>query len=64
MRHDLGAEIWQYRTEQCVLLLFLYPESDRNAGPLTVRHLDISGSKDAPACVKSVVRNHLRLGTG
>ncbi|WNK00185.1 hypothetical protein L2D14_01865 [Thalassospiraceae bacterium LMO-JJ14] len=64
VRHDLGAEIWQYRTEQCVLLLFLYPQSGQSTGPLTVRHLDISGSKDAPSCVRSVVRSHLRLGTG
>ena len=64
VRRDLGAEIWQYRTEQCVLLLFLYPKPGTEKGPLAVDHLDVANGGDKAACVKSVVRAHLRRGTG
>jgi hypothetical protein len=64
VRRDLGAEIWQYRTEQCVLLLFLYPKPGAEKGPLAVDHLDVANGLDKTDCVKSVVRAHLRRSTG
>ncbi len=62
IRRDLGAEIWQYRTDQCVLFLFLYPKGSGNA--LQVDHLDVRGVDDANLCLKSVVRAHAARGTG
>lgn len=64
VRRDLGAEIWQYRTSDCVLLVFLYPV----AGPdtaLRVEHLDARGD-DAmtDTCLKSVVRKHAAVSRG
>jgi len=64
VRRDLGAEIWQYRTEQCVLLVFLYPEKSSDGAPLQVEHLDVGGGKDTVACLKSVVRGHVLRTTG
>jgi len=52
VRHDLGAEIWQYRTDACVLFLFLYPKD----GNLQVSHLDVRGTTDAGACLKAVIK--------
>jgi hypothetical protein len=50
-RRDLGAEIWQYRADTCVLFLFLYPE----AGKSVVRHIEARGA--APeTCIRAVVR--------
>ena len=63
IRHDLGAEIWQYRTDACVLFLFLYPGS--GGGPLQVDHLDVRGGEArTDACLESVVRRHLQGRTG
>lgn len=64
VRRDLGAEIWQYRTGDCVLLLFLYPKAEESGTPLRVDHLHVSGNPDSAACLKSVVRRHLGHGTG
>ena len=64
VRRDLGAEIWQYRTRDCVLLLFLYPRADASGTSLRVDHLHVSGNPDSAACLKSVVRRHLGHGTG
>ncbi|MGJ3260350.1 MAG: hypothetical protein ACFE0S_12185 [Rhodospirillales bacterium] len=62
IRRDLGAEIWQYRTDACVLFLFLYPGS---GGALQVDHLDIrGGDAKSEACLESVVRDHLERRTG
>lgn len=60
VRRDLGAEIWQYRTEACVLFVFLYPDGNDNA----VRHLDVRGDADPKACLKSVVRANQRQRAG
>lgn len=64
VRRDLGAEIWQYRTRDCVLLLFLYPKAEESGTSLRVDHLHVSGNPDSAACLKSVVRRHLGRGTG
>lgn len=57
VRRDLGAEIWQYRTRECVLFLFLYPTPDGNsATSLRVRHIDVRGEQNPAECVKAVVR--------
>jgi len=64
VRRDLGAEIWQYRTDQCVLLLFLYPRKGRDGAPLQVDHLDVGNGNDAGTCLKSVVRRHVSRTTG
>jgi hypothetical protein len=64
VRRDLGAEIWQYRTEKCVLLLFLYPKPGQDGSKLEVSHLDVGGESDADACLESVVRHHMRRSTG
>jgi len=57
VRRDLGAEIWQYRTRECVLFLFLYaiPEGETSAA-LRVRHIDVRGKQSPVECVKTVVR--------
>lgn len=61
VRRDLGAEIWQYRTEACVLFLFLYPVGSDSA--LRVEHLDARGSDAATdACLKSVMRRNMARG--
>lgn len=61
VRRDLGAEIWQYRTDECVLFLFLYPAGANSA--LKVEHLDARGSQTATdACLKSVVRSYILRG--
>lgn len=52
IRRDVGAEIWQYRTADCVLFLFLYPKADRPE----VHHLTVADGGDADACLVSVVR--------
>jgi len=64
VRRDLGAEIWQYRTDQCVLLLFLYPRKSGDGAPLHVDHLDVGNGKDAGTCLKSVVRRHVLRTAG
>ncbi|MCK5777498.1 MAG: hypothetical protein KAH11_01830 [Rhodospirillales bacterium] len=61
VRRDLGAEIWQYRTDECVLFLFLYPAGTE--GALKVEHLDARGSGTATeTCLKSVVRRFVARG--
>lgn len=50
IRHDLGTEIWQYRTDGCVLFLFLYPKD----GVPALHHLDVRGG-DMESCLKTVV---------
>ncbi|MEX0695276.1 MAG: hypothetical protein WD075_12585 [Rhodospirillales bacterium] len=62
IRRDLGAEIWQYRTDQCVLFLFLYPKAGSTT--LQVDHLDVRGTDDAALCLKAVVRAYAERGTG
>ncbi len=60
VRRDLGAEIWQYRTEECVLFLFLYPTGTESA--LKVEHLDARGDARTDTCLKSVVRRFAARG--
>lgn len=62
VRRDLGTEIWQYRTAECVLFLFLYqkPETGQDGGPLKVDHLEVRGNNvGAATCLTSVVRKHV-----
>lgn len=51
VRHDLDSEIWQYRTDKCVLFLFLYPKD----GTPSLHHLDARGG-DMETCLKTVVQ--------
>lgn len=55
IRKDDGVEIWQYRTAQCILDLFLY----QKRGHLSVDHSELRGAlPDHPAnrtCFKSIV---------
>ena len=61
VRRDLGAEIWEYRTDECVLFLFLYPAGSDSA--LKVEHLDARGGETVTdACLKSVVRRFILRG--
>lgn len=55
VRSDIGAEIWQYRTDECVLFLFLYPKDTEMA----VRHLESRGGPSAETCIRSVVKAKL-----
>lgn len=59
VRTDIGAEIWQYRTPDCVLFLFLYPEKSEMA----VRHLDSRGGPSPESCIRSVVKAKLSRAT-
>lgn len=60
VRTDIGAEIWQYRTEDCVLFLFLYPKD----AEMAVRHIDSRGGPSAETCIRSVVKTRLSRQTG
>jgi len=55
IRKDDGVEIWQYRTSQCILDLFLYQKK----GHLSVDHSELRGAvAEHPAdrtCFKSIV---------
>ena len=44
LRQDNAIELWQYRSDNCVLNLFLYPSNNE----LRVRHAEIQ-SRDVPA---------------
>ncbi|MBO6518766.1 MAG: hypothetical protein JJ900_12070 [Rhodospirillales bacterium] len=62
VRRDLGAEIWQYRTDDCVLFLFLYPtpKTSSESGPLRVDHLEVrENGVGVEPCLTSVVRNYV-----
>lgn len=59
VRRDLGTEIWQYRTENCVLFLFLYPKD----GTPSLHHLDARGG-DMETCLKTVVLRAKRAAAG
>ena len=50
VRRDLDTEIWQYRTDKCVLFLFLYPKD----GAPSLHHMDARGG-DMETCLKTVV---------
>lgn len=60
VRTDISAEIWQYRTEDCVLFLFLYPGESEMA----VRHIDSRGGPSPESCIRSVVKAKLSGVTG
>ena len=57
VRRDLGSEIWQYQTPDCVLFLFLYPDD----GVPKIKHVDSrsTGTGNIKACVTSVLRQRL-----
>jgi len=56
-RRDKPAELWQYRSGECVLNLFLYPGIDRG---LRVDHLEIhdrnGGSPERQACFVTLLK--------
>jgi hypothetical protein len=60
VRTDIGAEIWQYRTADCVLFLFLYP----GATEMAVKHIDSRGGPSAESCIRSVVKAKLSREMG
>lgn len=60
VRSDIGAEIWQYRTDECVLFLFLYPKDTEMA----VRHLESRGGPSAENCIRAVVKANLSRKIG
>lgn len=64
VRRDLGAEIWQYRNDVCVLFLFLYPKGGTVAGNLQVDHLDVRGTDDPGLCLRAVVKARQVRSTG
>jgi len=57
VRRDLGSEIWQYQTPDCVLFLFLYPDD----GVPKIKHVDSRNTDtgNIKACVTSVLRQRL-----
>lgn len=55
VRRDLNAEIWQYRTDDCVLFVFLYDVAGGNA----VRHIDVNKGGDTTTCMENVVRTYI-----
>ncbi len=59
VRHDLDTEIWQYRTDKCVLFLFFYP---KDGAPL-LHHMDARGD-DMDTCLKTVVRKARKSAAG
>lgn len=56
-RKDLGAELWQYTSKSCTLLVYLYPNA---AGAMTVSHAEaVPGGTDEAAltaCAKAAGR--------
>ena len=58
-RVDQDAQVWQYRTEACVLFLFFYPDENQTA---RVSYVTSSGARagvESPgdqACVEAVTR--------
>lgn len=60
VRTDIGAEIWQYRTDDCVLFLFLYPGEREMA----VKHIDSRGGPSPESCIRSVVKAKLSRKLG
>lgn len=60
VRTDIGAEIWQYRTDDCVLFLFLYPGETEMA----VKHIDSRGGPSPESCIRSVVKTKLSRKLG
>ena len=64
VRRDLGAEIWQYRNDVCVLFLFLYPKGGAATGNLQVDHLDVRGTDDQGLCLRAVVKARQNRSTG
>lgn len=57
-RKDVGAEMWQYTSKSCTLMLYLYPNP---SGAMTVSHAEaIPGGSDESAltaCAKSSGRS-------
>ncbi len=60
VRNERGAEIWQYRTDACVLFLFFYHDGTAT----TVKHIDTDNGVAAPPCVTAVVRQYVTGKTG
>lgn len=60
VRTDIGAEIWQYRTDECVLFVFLYPGETEMA----VKHIDSRGGPSPESCIRSVVKTKLSRKLG
>jgi hypothetical protein len=60
VRTDIGVEIWQYRTDECVLFVFLYPGEREMA----VRHIDSRGGPTPESCIRSVVKTKLSRKLG
>lgn len=63
-RHEALAQVWQYRTPDCVLDLILYPAEDTH----TVRHIearDRKGTAVRPrACLRDLLIRHAGAETG
>lgn len=59
LRREPPAEVWQYRTETCILDLFLYEE----AGDLRVIHVEARDRNtdlvDAESCLEDILRRHV-----
>lgn len=51
VRRDMTGEIRQYRTDACVLFVFLYSE----AGGAKVRHVESRGDGNVQSCIRGVV---------
>lgn len=64
-RRDAPAELWRYRTQACILDLFLYrPDAGAGAaGPLTVHHYRArtseNGTMAAASCLAALLRARL-----
>ncbi|MBI1237991.1 MAG: hypothetical protein GC199_01475 [Alphaproteobacteria bacterium] len=52
-RRDPGAELWQYASPECVLLLVLYPAE--GGGEFTVRYLEASPGGAGEAALRACV---------
>lgn len=64
VRKEAPAEIWQYRTRDCVLDVFFYPaEGAREVLHLDVRDAVSAEPSDAEACLTVLLRRQLARGT-
>jgi len=58
-RTDQGAQVWQYRTDACVLFLFFYPDASETARVSYVTSSGAHAEQESPgdqACVDAVTR--------
>jgi hypothetical protein len=71
VRQDAPAALWRYRSNGCIVDLYLYPAFNEQAqaeGPMRVRHVEVraatGGKTDVQACLSALIAQQPGDGRG